>query len=60
MQQENNKNEEKNTVGEVGSSLAGGLNPQQEEEQQVTNAALKGKKVDADLEREEDRPAESE
>jgi hypothetical protein len=54
----NDKSHDKDTVGEVGSSIPGGQNPKPEQDEQVTEQDLKGKKVDADLSEEKDRPAE--
>ena len=54
----NDKNNEKDTVGEVGSSIPGGQNPKPEHDEQVTEKDLKGKKVDADLSDPKDKPAE--
>lgn len=51
-------NKEKDTVGQVGSGIPGGQNPNPESDEQVTEKDLKGKKVDADLTEEKDRPAE--
>lgn len=54
----NEKNHDKDNVGEVGSSIAGGQNPKPEQDEQVTQKDLKGKKVDADLSDSKDKPAE--
>ncbi|MDB5191216.1 MAG: hypothetical protein JWQ96_779 [Segetibacter sp.] len=49
---------EKNTVGEVGSQVDRVPGEEQEENPLLSNSDLKGKKIDADLEREQDKPAE--
>ena len=49
---------EKNTVGEVGSQVDRVPGNEEQENPLLSNMDLKGKKVDADLEREEDKPAE--
>ncbi len=55
-EQEKVEQEEKKTVGQVGSSLEGGLDPEPDE--QVTTNDLKGKTVDADVTDESDLPAD--
>ena len=58
MSNENEKSIDKNTVGQVGSSLEGGLEQEPEKQEQVTNNDLKGKKVDADLTNDNEKPAD--
>ena len=58
MSNENEKSIDKNTVGQVGSSLEGGLEQDPEKQEQVTNNDLKGKKVDADLTNDSEKPAD--
>ena len=58
MSNENEKSIDKNTVGQVGSSLEGGLEQDPEKQEQVTNNDLKGKKVDADLTNDNEKPAD--
>jgi hypothetical protein len=50
MNNEKDKEQDKDTAGEVGSGIAGGFDPNAKEDSQVTNADMKGKKVDADPE----------
>ena len=58
MSNENEKSIDKNTVGQVGSSLEGGFEQEPEKQEQVTNNDLKGKKVDADLTNDNEKPAD--
>ena len=58
MSNENEKSIDKNTVGQDGSSLEGGLEQEPEKQEQVTNNDLKGKKVDADLTNDNEKPAD--
>ena len=60
MNTENDKSPEetKNTVGQVGSSVDGGFDEQNMHEELVTKNDMKGKKVDADLTNEDERPAD--
>ena len=58
MNNDNNKNAEKDTVGEVGSSLEGGFEENSKNDSEVTNKDLKGKKVDADPSEEQGKPAQ--
>ena len=58
MSNENKKSTDKNTVGQVGSSLEGGFEKEPEKQEQVTNNDLKGKKVDDDLTNDNEKPAD--
>ncbi len=55
----NNSSEpKKNTVGEVGGQVDKALGEEEQENSLLSNMDLKGKKIDADLEQEKDKPAE--
>ncbi len=58
MEDKKVKKEDDETVGQVGSSLAGGFEDNKNEEGTLTNKNLKGKKVDADPNEEKDKPPE--
>jgi hypothetical protein len=52
------KPNDKDTVGQVGSSVDGGLDPANNNDEQITQKDLKGKKVDADPSQPSDQPAD--
>jgi hypothetical protein len=58
MSDDKNKDDQKNTVGQVGSGLAGGFEENKEENTTVTNNDLKGKKVDANPENPAEKPSD--
>lgn len=58
MPDEKNKEQQQDTVGEVGSSIAGGFDENKDDQSQLTNKDLKGKKIDADEDKPSDKPAD--